>query len=792
MGKKNVFCRAALYRAVTVALLAGGMTSTWASGPQGAAQAVASQQAPVKVDIAAQPLRTALDQFALQTGMQVVYAGADIVRDLHAPAVDGKLTPEVILQRLLGTSGLQYELVNAHTVSIHRPPASQDASAAAPGQVVEGLPIIHIDPTKVGDVTDMEVIIVTGTNLRGIDPASPLIMIDSAQIEAGGYSSVEDVLRHLPQNFSSRTSFSAAMGETEFGDSFLPKSSVGASSVNLRGLGSRSTLVLVNGRRVAGSAQGQGAFTDISSIPLAQIERIEVLTDGASAIYGADAVAGVVNIVLKDRYEGTMLQARVENSSSGADATRFDVAHTFGWDAGFLTASASLRKSKPADTRQFIHVGPGGLGDFSDRGGINARIPDVGQPGVVFDAIDVGFGGWVRGGALGLIPGGQNGTALQPGDLLPYDAAQSPSAYWTQRIGPEITTPSLRIAGEQELGHDLKLSYGASYARQRNEEYWNPLPYDFGFMSEGSSTFIPTSNVHNNFGRDVLVGYSFAREFEGMTFSQEQQQTNTNFNVGLTGKLPWADGWDFDVSYNDSRERGRSDSLASVIGLSDYGVDPRVTNFVDNVNVFGDGSDPAVVQANRELLNALVDRYKSDFSSHLRDLDLLVRGDVFKLPGGDAQLAVGAQLRDEDYHMTDTMGSYTTTDSGRKAQAVYAELGMPLLKDAPGAKDLTLTLAARYETFDQTGTTSLVSYAYDFDFATGEMVDLAALGGFDIAQLAGATPGAPFETGAPSSIKRNYSSTSPLARLSWRPIGDLRLRATWGRSCLRTPRNSSA
>lgn len=769
-----------------MALLVGGTGSAWAA-PQDVAPAAVPRQAPVKVAIAAQSLHSALDQFALQTGMQVVYAGADIVRDLEAPAVNGMLTPDAILHRLLGTSGLQYEFVNAHTVSIHRPsptPGGAGMVPSAPANAGTAMEV-HIDPAKIANAKNLKVIVVTGTNLRNIDPASPLVMIDAQQIEAGGYSSIEDVLRHLPQNFSSRTSTSAAMGETEYGDSFMPKSSVGASSVNLRGLGSGSTLVLVNGRRLAGSAQGQGAFTDISSIPLAQVERIEVLTDGASAIYGADAVAGVVNIVLKKTYEGTLAQLRHEDSSNGADASRLDLAHTFGWGSGFLTASGSFRKSKPADTNRFIHVGPRGLGDFTDRGGVNARIPDVGQPGVVYEALDFGYGYYARGNVLGVVPGDQNGTALQPGDLLPYDAATSPSAYWTPRIGPQVITPSLRIAGEQDLGHDLKLNYGASYTRQRNQEYWHPLPYDFGFMSEGSTTFIPAGNVHNHLGQDVMVGYSYAREFAGMTFSQEQRQTNANFNVGLTGKLPWTKSWDFDISYNDSRERGRSDQLAAITGLDALGGDARITNFVNNVNVFGDGNDPAVVQANRDLLNSLVGRYQSHFSSHLRDFDLLVRGDVFDLPGGSAQLAVGAQVRDESYHTTNTMGGFSVADADRKVHALYGELGMPLLKDLPGVKDLTLTLAARYESFEQKGQTTLINYAYDFaGDPSMPPADLANLGGFDLKQLTGALLGEPNVEGPSTGLKRSYSNTSRQVRLSWKPVEDLRLRATWGQSFL--------
>ncbi|HET8900281.1 MAG TPA: TonB-dependent receptor, partial [Rhodanobacteraceae bacterium] len=324
MSTKHRIQHSVLYRAMTVALLVAGAAPLLAASAQAQTPAASAQAAAVAVDIPAQALRTALDQFALQADMQVVYAGADIVRDLRAPAVQGTLTPTEILDRLLAGSGLRYDFVNPHTVSIHRNQAAQKGASKAAAPVASGdsAIAIHITDERVAAAKNLQVVTVTGTNLSSVDPASPLIMIDAAEIERGGYASIEEVLRHLPQNFSSRTSTSAAMGEMEYGDSYLPNSPIGNTAVNLRGLGSRSTLVLVNGHRLAGSAQGRGAFTDISSIPLSQVERIEVLTDGASAIYGADAVAGVVNIVLKKNYSGTQVELRHENSSSGADASR--------------------------------------------------------------------------------------------------------------------------------------------------------------------------------------------------------------------------------------------------------------------------------------------------------------------------------------------------------------------------------------------------------------------------------------------------------------------------------------
>jgi outer membrane receptor protein involved in Fe transport len=789
MVQKRMMRQMILPPAVVAALILGG--TAMAQPPiQTNGAPTRTGHAPVTVDIPAQPLRSALDQFAAQTGLQVAYAGTHVVRGLHAPAVSGTLAPDVILRRLLAPSGLHYHFVNAHTVTIskpHRRPSSRESAhqrtgiSTATGQ--------HMDITLTSEsakkAAQMGTITVIGTNLGSIDPASPLITIGAQQIEAGGYSSIEDVLRHLPQNFSSRTSASTAMGETEYGSSYLPISSVGSDSVNLRGLGSRSTLILVNGHRVAGSAQGQGAYTDISSIPLSQVARIEVLTDGASAIYGADAVAGVVNIVLKKQYSGTVIELRHEDSSTDANASRLNIAHTFSWNRGYLTATGTFRKSKPADVNSFVHVGPAGRGDFTDMGGLNARLPDLGQPGVVFDAIDQGFGFYARGMPLGLIPAGQDGKDLQPDDLLAYDPARAPSVYSAQRIGPEITKPALRLNGEQDFGKTLKLTWSASYARQKNTEYWHPLMFDFGFLKDGSTTLVPASNPYNHFGKDVLVGYSYANEFGGMTFSQHQRQTNRNLTVGLSGQLPFTHSWHFDIDYIDSRERGNSDILAADLAMQeDAASQQRLAHVLNHLDVFGDGAQTGVVDANRQLLDSLVGSYTNTFDSHLRSIDAKVRGDLFSLPAGNARLAFGVQYRDQKYHFLSTFQGGQLSDSTRKDHALFAELGIPLLRDVPGAEDLHLTLAARYESFDQRGTNSLLNQAFGFD-ENFNPVDLVELGGFDMQKLAGAPAGAASGSVSPvEPFERTFSNTSRQARLAWQPVDTLTLRATWGQSFL--------
>ncbi|RMH92881.1 TonB-dependent receptor [Lysobacter pythonis] len=773
-----------LKRALLPALLSMLLASpAFAQGVPGASSAqadAAKRKTPVAIDIAAQPMEAALEAYAAQTGMQVVYARAGMAQGIRSPRVQGTYRAEEALVQLLAPAGLRFAFVNDNTVMV------QSLAQAAPSPAGAVVPESGEVATGASGQGALDTIVVTGTRLKGIDSASPVLIIDAEEIQRRGFSSIEDVMRSLPQQVPSRSSGSAVIKEAEFGESFLANTPVGHSSVNLRGLGSRSTLVLVNGRRRAGSAQTSGAYTDISSIPISQIERIEVLTDGASAIYGADAVAGVINIVLKKGYDHAMVELRHENSNTGGDVSRISLAHGFGWENGQLSMSLERQRSKPTDFYRRIRSGWQGRGDFTAEGGGNLRRQGVGLPGAVFE-VDGPASSSKAGAFLGLVPGGQNGTALLPGQLVqPAPGAPLPSVFPFLNRGPEIERKSLRVDGYQEISSNLRLSWDFSKSRQENTEVWEPTLLDFQFLRGFNHyTLVPVTNPYNRFGRPVFVGYSFERELKGMRFSQQQWQDNTDYSVGLDGKLPFWPRWNFELSYGKGREYGNNVKFGN--GADSFNPQDlvRVMPVLDGLNVFGDGNDASIVAANRSLLESLIDRDYFRFKSHASSLDVLLHGELFKLPGGKAQLALGAQRRNEDYFMETKVFAAPAPEvsgSDREVTAYFAELGLPLLKDKPWAKELTLTLAARHETFKQNGDSALVYYPYGR--FSGE--DLILRGGFDIQALTGAIPGEPYvyAAGPKTAVHRTYSNTSPLVRLAWKPNDALRLRATWGKSFL--------
>src|SRR6266478_8626583 len=174
----------------------------------------------------------------------------------------------------------------------------------------DGCPDPPCSIAKSEDANTLEEIVVTGSHIRGLEAAgSKLIVIGRDQIDASGYGSVAGVMSTVTQNFN------RANAAKSYPDFF--NLSHGA-EVQLRGLGGGTTLTLVNGQRQAASGW-QGSFTDVSSIPLSAIERIEILPEGSSAMYGSDAIGGVVNIILRKDFEG--IEARVRGSTTDSQAT---------------------------------------------------------------------------------------------------------------------------------------------------------------------------------------------------------------------------------------------------------------------------------------------------------------------------------------------------------------------------------------------------------------------------------------------------------------------------------------
>jgi len=331
--------------------------------------------------IPAESLDLALRTLAKDRHLQVLYR-AELVQDVRTSGASGSLTSDEAFTKVLAGTGLSYKYLDPQTVTIvSRESAgapdssrtdesqtaddkskevgkktSQDFRVAQVASDTSGLAALGHDQNSGKDETLSE-IIVTGSHIRGVDnKTNPIIVIDRAQIDRSGYSSTQELFRSLPQNFTS--------GDASEDGIFSGNANAGgnqdyASGVNLRGLGVSSTLVLLNGHRLAPSSFG--SFVDVSLIPLSAIDRVEVLTDGSSAIYGSDAVGGVVNIILKKDYKGADTTARFGSVTNGSRHEEL-VAQTLGttWNTGNIVGTLQYQRQTalPATDRDFASALP--------------------------------------------------------------------------------------------------------------------------------------------------------------------------------------------------------------------------------------------------------------------------------------------------------------------------------------------------------------------------------------------------------------------------------------------------
>ena len=296
----------------------------------------------VSFDIPAQALDQALVQFSRQSKIPMI-ASTNMTRGQTSAAVFGDLQPVEALNAILKNTDLE----------------AQRRDGGAYGLVRRVVQVEEIGGAVLDDDEPLalEEIIVTGSNIRGTQLSSSIIVFDRDDIDRTGFGTVEQLLDSLPQQFGGGASVDTPAST----DRQSASNRGSGQGINLRGLGSGATLVLLNGRRLAPSGQ-LGGFVDVSLIPLSAIERVEILTDGASAIYGSDAVGGVVNFITRSDFDGAETRLRYGLVTEG-DLDEYRVSQTLGeiWDSGnaLLTYEYFNKDSLPAEDKGFSSIGLG-------------------------------------------------------------------------------------------------------------------------------------------------------------------------------------------------------------------------------------------------------------------------------------------------------------------------------------------------------------------------------------------------------------------------------------------------
>jgi iron complex outermembrane recepter protein len=278
----------------------------------------AAQSVPVyQFDIPAESLGQALKDFSAASSQQIVFSD-EVVGNRKAPALHGSYTRDQALSLLLQGTDLHVEISKSGVLMVR----SKNVQAASN----EGA------ASESGSVNSIEEVVVTGTLIKGVTPASPLIVLDRTAIDESGVATLGDLMRTTPESFGGGQN-PGVFGTGQAGDAFNYGD---ISTANLRGLGSDATLTLINGHRLA--FNGVQDAVDLSVIPLAAVSRVEIVTDGASALYGSDAIAGVANVILRPDYDGAETTLRWGESSDGGGGQRQvnQIAGYSGDDGGFV------------------------------------------------------------------------------------------------------------------------------------------------------------------------------------------------------------------------------------------------------------------------------------------------------------------------------------------------------------------------------------------------------------------------------------------------------------------------
>jgi iron complex outermembrane recepter protein len=339
----------AIYAAV-LSLNASPSSANAASPPDSttAANSTSELGSDIKLhfDLPAGPMDKALRDFAVQADRNISYEPS-IVAGLQAPPIKGEFTVGDALTLLLKGTKLHASDINTKTIRI--------LEKASPGTSLQTVPDNSSSKdTETQGKNDIDEITVTGTHIRGTtDSPSPVLVFTRDDIDAAGVNTIQDFLQSLPQNFGG-ASQNTIGSVTSSGQT---NNTVNGSAPNLRGLGASATLVLINGHRVA-PGNSDGSFVDISMIPLTAVERIEIVTDGASAIYGSDAVGGVVNIILRTKFDGAETRVQYGSASDGS-THNVQVGQTVGtdWTGGSGVLSYQYFDQTPlsAASRDYLH-----------------------------------------------------------------------------------------------------------------------------------------------------------------------------------------------------------------------------------------------------------------------------------------------------------------------------------------------------------------------------------------------------------------------------------------------------
>jgi len=568
------------------------------------------------------------------------------------------------------------------------------------------------DAAPADQATTLDRIEVTGSRIRQVDleTAQPVLMISREDIEDQGFNSVADILQNISAAGSPPISRSEALASGE---------NVGGSYIDLRNLGATRTLVLLNGKRLGITTSG---YQDTSTIPSAIVERIEILKDGASSIYGSDAIAGVVNIITRKNFDGAEVNAYIGQYGEG-DGTKqnYDFVTGFAGDRGSVTIGAEYHKEDAVWAKdrwfsvdsypgypQYSNSVVGRWGNFN----INSGLTDADG-----DALDAEWYAPDR-----------DGNALNVDEFHPQGTADTSNAAEQMHLITPMERRSLFASADWDITDNIRFVSDMAYNDRSSTRQIAGYPLQStatGAPMSGDSFFNPLDD-----GRAI----DWRRRGWEVPRVTRSDLTTWRFTGALQGSFEFADryfDWDAGTLYNQNK--------MTVINTGNF-YKPNVRNavgpsFQNDAGQIVCGTPDAPI-ADCVAWNPFAGFGTGDFENSLADPDVQdylfktehalgetettsyfanLAGSLFSLPAGDLGFAVGYEYRNEEGGYSPdaiaqtgdstnlaagpTFGSYALDE-------FYAELNIPVLADMAFAQELTFNVASRYSDYTTFGDTT--------------------------------------------------------------------------------------
>ena len=597
--------------------------------------------------------------------------------------------------------------------------------------------------------TNLDRIVVTGSRIKRaeIETAQPIQVISREEIEATGLNSTQELLNNITA--SDGSGLSTTTTQTNGSD--------GSQQVSLRGLGANRTLILVDGKRWAVDLD---ATTDLSTIPLAIIERIEVLKDGASAIYGSDAIAGVINLITRRDYEGAQLGVYTGQTSSGDGARRaydLTIGATGARSSGVISLSHSSQEQIMAGDREISKTPYYGCEALSKHPNYNNGSTYEGFFGAYCGSGFPEYGRF-QGGALGsngvtLIPG-RAGTA--PGDFTAFTNSARYNHAPVNYLQQPAKRSNIFASGRFDITDNVAAYARANYTKRTSTQQLAEVPLTMNMSgAQGPQWRIPIdiNNVFNPFGQTINQS-GFRMKAAGPRSPSYDYDIFSTL-AGLEGSFEFSNrtfDWDVFAQYNDGQydstgtgyvnlfnlAKALGPSFRDTSGILRCGTSSAVTSGCVPFNLFG-GPDlglakGVITKAEYDaMLNYVTYTQVSTSGNTTFNYGANLSGEIAELPGGMLGFAVGFEHRKDDaFNQPDTLvasgGSSDNFAEATKGSVtvddLYLEVVAPLVSGVTGFQEFELAGAVRKSDYKANGFIGTTSVAPDIGSPTTQKYSL--------------------------------------------------------------------